>query len=90
MDTDRGVVVQGCVPSWRPVMSGVLQGSILGLVHFSGFINNISGGIGCTLNKSDRTMLSATIDRIGGSDAIQRDLDILEKWAYENRMMLNK
>lgn len=70
-------------------MSGVLQGSILGLVHFSGFIN-ISGGIGCTLNKFDGTMLSATIDRIGGSDAIHRDLDILEKWAYENRMMLNK
>ena len=71
-------------------MSGVPQGSILGLVHFSVFINSINGGIECTLNKFDDIKLSAAIDRLGGSDAVQRDLDMLEKWAYENWMMLNK
>ena len=59
-------------------MTGVHEDSVLGLMLFNIFLNYISSGIECTLPKFSK--LYGVIYMPKRRDAIQRDLDRLEKW----------
>ena len=89
-DRSQRVVLNGEASTWKPVLSGVPQGSVLGPLLFLIYLNDIDMGINNTIFKfADDTKLMAPIDSLNDMASLQSDLNKLFDWSTEWQMLFN-
>ena len=89
-DRRQRVVVDGEVSSWKSVLSGVPQGSVLGPILFLVYINDLEEGVtGNILKFADDTKLFTKTKEIGDKQNVQDDIDKLVKWSEKWQMLFN-
>ena len=87
---DQWVVVDGEVSSWKPVLSGVPQGSVLGPILSLVYINDLEEEVtGKVLKFADDTKLFRKVKEIGDNFFLQDDIDKLVKWSEKWQMLFN-
>ena len=89
-DRRQRVVIDGEVSSWKSVLSGVPQGSVLGPILFLVYINDLEEGVtGKILKFADDTKLFTKTKEIGDKQNLQDDIDKLVKWSEKWQMLFN-
>ena len=85
------VVLNGQNSFWENVNTGVPQGSILGPLLFSTYINDLSNGASsnCKLF-ADYTSLFSVVNDIQSSAAtLRNELTVISNWAFQWKMIFN-
>ena len=89
-DRRQKVVVDGEVSSWKSVLSGVPQGSVLGPILFLVYINYLEERVtGIILKFVDDTKLFRKTKEIGDKQILQDDIDKLVRWSEKWHMLFN-
>ena len=83
------VKINGSFSNWEEVTSGVPQGSVLGLVLFNIFINDLDEGVQGMLVKFADDM-GGIANTVEDRNKIENDLDRMAHWAKSNRMKFNR
>ena len=78
--------MDGEVSCWKSVLSGVPQGSVLGPILFSVYIDDLEEGVtGSILKFAEDTKLFRKTKEIGDKQKLQDDIDKLVGWSENGR-----
>ena len=79
------VVLNGQTSSWRPILAGVPQGSILGPLLFLVYINDLPNGLksNAKLFADDTSLFTIVKDKNESADVLNNDLLLISKWTYD-------
>ena len=86
------VCINGCLSSFKPVLSGVPQGSVLGPLLFILYINDLPETLeasSCSSLYADDTKLYKCIDTLDDCKVLEQNLNVLLEWCNKWGMTLN-
>ena len=85
------VLLNGQASSWRPVLAGVPQGSILGPLLFLIYINDLPNELksNAKLFADDTSLFTIVKDKNKSANMLNNDLRRISKWAYNWKMLFN-
>ena len=88
---EQRVVLNGQTSSWRKIMSGIPQGSVLGPLLFLIYINDLPDGINslCKIFADDTSLFSKVSDIHKSASNLNDDLEKISYWAYQWKMQFN-
>ena len=82
--------MDGCKSTKARVMSGVPQGTVLGLLVFLTYINDITHGINGQMRLfADDALLYYPVPTIADGASLQHDLHTLHKWSKSWKKAFN-
>ena len=89
-DRQMRVSVNGAYSDWTKVTSGVPQGSVLGLLLFLLYVNDIPASVICKIKLcAGDTKIWNTIKMQSDCQSLHSDLDFLCKWSDEWLLRFN-
>ena len=85
------VILNGQTSSWRPVLAGVPQGSILGPLLFLVYINDLPNGLksNAKLFADDTSLFTMVKDKQESADVLNKNLSLISKWVFNWKMLFN-
>ena len=85
------VIINGTGSSWKPIKSGVPQGSVLGPLLFLVFINDLPDNLICNPKLfADDVSLNAVMSHYTNStENIENDLKLIHDWSVKWKMVFN-
>ena len=85
------VLLNGQSSSWKLVLAGVPQGSILGPLLFLVYINDLPNGLksSAKLFADDTSLFTIIKDRNVSANILNNDLQLISQWAYKWKMLFN-
>ena len=89
-DRRQRVIVEGEISNWKPVLSGVPQGSVLGPILFLIFINDLDDDLSSKVLKfADDTKVFRPVKTDTDKETLQDDLTKLVTWSEKWQMLFN-
>ena len=85
------IVLNGKTSSWRPVLVGAPQGSILGPLLFLVCINDLPNELNSNskLFADDKSLFTIVKNKQESADVLNHDLSLISKWAFNWKMLIN-
>ena len=85
------VVLNGQTSSWRPVLAGVSQGSVLGPLLSLVYINDLPDELksNAKLFADDTSLFTTVKDKNESANILSGDLQLISSWAYKWKILFN-
>ena len=89
-DRKQRVALNGQTSSWKNILAGVPQGSVLGPIFFLIYMNDLPDGIkSIKIFVDDTSLFSKVKNKNYSTVELYNDLKIISNWAFQSKMLFN-